>query len=129
MNNEQEIINRFGLDGNVGNIGVCINSNGKKVLKFDLCQNNNNEYIPITLRGKAVDAYMNDIKKGNWVMVIGKITSFITVFDKVEKVFKKEIADFLSYEIIDRTNQKVYTYDGKIHHFSNKAKDKLERTL
>ena len=53
MNNEIESKNsknKFELEGNVGNIGtIYTNTNSKKMLRFDLCQNNNgnSQFIPI----------------------------------------------------------------------------------
>ena len=82
MNEEREMknsINKFELEGNVGNIrDIYTNKNGKSSLRFDLGQNNNGntQFVPIVIKGALVDTYGKEIEKGNWISVKGRISAF-----------------------------------------------------
>lgn len=123
MNNEvskelRNSKNSFELEGNVANINdVYINQNGKKILRFDLAQNNNGntQFVPIILRGDIVNSYMNEIKKGDWISVKGKISTYQKDVVKDGITYKDKVIDILGFEITDRKNNKVYTSDGQIH--------------
>lgn len=123
MNNEvskelRNSKNSFELEGNVANINdVYINQNGKKILRFDLAQNNNDntQFVPIILRGDIVNSYMNEIKKGDWISVKGKISTYQKDVVKDGITYKDKVIDILGFEITDRKNNKVYTSDGQIH--------------
>ena len=120
MNNEKErevrnSKNSFELEGNVANINnIYTNQNGKKMLRFDLAQNNNGntQYVPIVLRGELVNTYGNEIQKGDWISVKGN---------------KDKAIDILGFEITDRKNNKVYTSDGQVQELKDKSKDEMER--
>ena len=120
MNNEIEkeqrnSTNRFELEGNIGNIGdVYTNKNDKKTLRFDLGQNNNgnSQFVPIVLRGELVNTYGSEIEKGNWITVKGRISSYSKDVEKNGKTYKEKAVEILGFEIIDRTNNKVYSADG-----------------
>lgn len=135
MNNEMEkeqrnSTNRFELEGNVGNIGdVYTNKNNKKTLRFDLGQNNNgnSQFVPIVLRGELVNAYGNDIEKGNWITVKGRISSYSKDVEKNGKTYKEKAVEILGFEIIDRTNNKVYSADGTVKEISNSKDEEQER--
>ncbi len=122
MNNEMEkeqrnSTNRFELEVNVGNIGdVYTNKNNKKTLRFDLGQNNNgnSQFVPIVLRGELVNTYGSDIEKGNWITVKGRISSYSKDVEKNGKTYKEKAVEILGFEIIDRTNNKVYSADGTV---------------
>lgn len=135
MNNEVEkeqrnSTNRFELEGNVGNIGdVYTNKNDKKTLRFDLGQNNNgnSQFVPIVLRGELVNTYGSEIEKGNWITVKGRISSYSKDVEKNGKTYKEKAVEILGFEIIDRTNNKVYSADGTVKEISNSKDEEQER--
>lgn len=132
MNEEREMknsINKFELEGNVGNIrDIYTNKNGKSSLRFDLGQNNNGntQFVPIVIKGALVDTYGKEIEKGNWISVKGRISAFSKDIEKDGKTFKEKSVEILGFEITDRTNNKIYTSDGQIQDISN-SKDEMER--
>ncbi len=135
MNNEIEkeqrnSTNRFELEGNIGNIGdVYTNKNDKKTLRFDLGQNNNgnSQFVPIVLRGELVNTYGSEIEKGNWITVKGRISSYSKDVEKNGKTYKEKAVEILGFEIIDRTNNKVYSADGTVKEISNSKDEEQER--
>ncbi len=135
MNNEVEkeqrnSTNRFELEGNVGNIGdVYTNKNDKKTLRFDLGQNNNgnSQFVPIVLRGELVNTYGSEIEKGNWITVKGRISSYSKDVEKNGKTYKEKAVEILGFEIIDRTNNKIYSADGTVKEISNSKDEEQER--
>lgn len=132
MNEEREMknsINKFELEGNVGNIrDIYTNKNGKSSLRFDLGQNNNGntQFVPIVIKGALVDTYGKEIEKGNWISVKGRISAFSKDVEKDGKTFKEKSVEILGFEITDRTNNKIYTSDGQTQDISN-SKDEMER--
>lgn len=132
MNNEKEkrnSKNKFELEGNVANISnVYENQNGKKTLRFDLAQNNNDntQFVPIILRGELVNSYKDEIKKGDWISVKGRISTYQKDIERDGKTYKDKVIEILGFEITDRTNNKVYTSDGQIHEFSSNTNE-MER--
>ena len=132
MNEEREMknsINKFELEGNVGNIrDIYTKKNGKSSLRFDLGQNNNGntQFVPIVIKGALVDTYGKEIEKGNWISVKGRISAFSKDVEKDGKTFKEKSVEILGFEITDRTNNKIYTSDGQIQDISN-SKDEMER--
>ena len=132
MNEEREMknsINKFELEGNVGNIrDIYTNKNGKSSLRFDFGQNNNGntQFVPIVIKGALVDTYGKEIEKGNWISVKGRISAFSKDVEKDGKTFKEKSVEILGFEITDRTNNKIYTSDGQIQDISN-SKDEMER--
>ena len=132
MNEEREMknsINKFELEGNVGNIrDIYTNKNGKSSLRFDLGQNNNGntQFVPIVIKGALVDTYGKEIEKGNWISVKGRISAFSKDVEKDGKTFKEKSVEILGFEITDRKNNKIYTSDGQIQDISN-SKDEMER--
>ncbi|HIS11951.1 MAG TPA: single-stranded DNA-binding protein [Candidatus Onthocola stercoravium] len=135
MNNEnvkevKNSKNRFELDGNVANISnVYTNQNGKKILRFDLAQNNNGntQYVPIVLRGELVNSYGNEIQKGDWISVKGRISTYQKDVERDGKTYKDKAIDILGFEITDRKNNKVYTSDGDIRDLEEKSNSEMER--
>ena len=137
MNNEVErevrnSKNTFELEGNVANINdVYENQNGKKSLRFDLAQNNNGntQFVPIVLRGELVNSYGNEIQKGDWISVKGRIATYSKDIERDGKTYKDKAIDILGFEITDRKNNKVYTSDGQVQELtSNKETDiEMER--
>ena len=135
MNNEnvkevKNSKNRFELDGNVANISnVYTNQNGKKILRFDLAQNNNGYtlYVPIVLRGELVNSYGNEIQKGDWISVKGRISTYQKDVERDGKTYKDKAIDILGFEITDRKNNKVYTSDGDIRDLEEKSNSEMER--
>ena len=137
MNNEVEregrnSKNTFELEGNVANINdVYVNQNGKKSLRFDLAQNNNGDtqFVPIVLRGELVNSYGNEIQKGDWISVKGRIATYSKDIERDGKTYKDKAIDILGFEITDRKNNKVYTSDGQVQELSsNKETDtEMER--
>lgn len=133
MNNEKEIRNsrnKFELEGNVANVSdVYKNQNGKKILRFDLAQNNNGntQFVPIVLRGELVNSYGNEIKKGNWISVKGRISTYQKDVERDGKTYKNKAIDILGFEITDRKNNKVYTSDGKVQELSSQKETEMER--
>lgn len=135
MNNEnvkevKKSKNRFELDGNVANISnVYTNQNGKKILRFDLAQNNNGntQYVPIVLRGELVNSYGNEIQKGDWISVKGRISTYQKDVERDGKTYKDKAIDILGFEITDRKNNKVYTSDGDIRDLEEKSNSEMER--
>ena len=135
MNNEnvkevKNSKNRFELDGNVANISnVYTNQNGKKILRFDLAQNNNGntQYVPIVLRGELVNSYGNEIQKGDWTSVKGRISTYQKDVERDGKTYKDKAIDILGFEITDRKNNKVYTSDGDIRDLEEKSNSEMER--
>ena len=134
MNNEVErevrnSKNKFELEGNVANINdVYVNPNGKQTLRFDLAQNNNGntQFVPIVLKGELVNSYGREIQKGDWISVKGRISTYSKDNEKDGKTFKGKVIEILGFEITDRTNQKIYTSDGKIETLE-KSDEGLER--
>ena len=133
-NNEKEVRNSrnsFELEGNVANINdIYTNQNGKKILRFDLAQNNNGntQYVPIILRGDLVNSYGNEIQKGDWISVKGRISTYQKDVVKDGITYKEKAIDILGFEVTDRKNNKVYTSDGQIHtKTSNKENTEIER--
>lgn len=133
-NNEKEMRNsrnNFELEGNVANINdIYTNQNGKKILRFDLAQNNNGntQYVPIVLRGDLVNSYGNEIQKGDWISVKGRISTYQKDVVKDGITYKEKAIDILGFEVTDRKNNKVYTSDGQIHtKTSNKENTEIER--
>ncbi len=132
MNNNEKTVrnskNSFELEGNVANINdIYTNQNGKKILRFDLAQNNNGntQYVPIVLRGDLVNSYGNEIQKGDWISVKGRISTYQKDVVKDGITYKEKAIDILGFEITDRKNNKVYTSDGQIH---TKTSNKEEET-
>ena len=127
MNNEVErevrnSKNTFELEGNVANINdVYENQNGKKSLRFDLAQNNNvnTQFVPIVLRGELVNSYGNEIQKGDWISVKGRISTYSKDIERDGKTYKDKAIDILGFEITDRKNNKVYTSDGQVQELSS----------
>ena len=135
MNNNEKTVrnskNSFELEGNVANINdIYTNQNGKKILRFDLAQNNNGntQYVPIVLRGDLVNSYGNEIQKGDWISVKGRISTYQKDVVKDGITYKEKAIDILGFEITDRKNNKVYTSDGQTHtKTSNKEEIEMER--
>lgn len=135
MNNQEEKRNSkncFELEGNVSYISdIYVNKNNKKMLKFDLGQNNNgySQFIPITIKGKMVDSFGNAVKKGDWLSIKGRISTYSKVVEKNGNTFKDKAIEILGFEITDRTNNKVYTSDGEVQEISkiSKSEDEIER--
>jgi|GEM_PF-1549874 len=127
MNNEVErevrnSKNTFELEGNVANINdVYENQNGKKSLRFDLAQNNNGntQFVPIVLRGELVNSYGNEIQKGDWISVKGRISTYSKDIERDGKTYKDKAIDILGFEITDRKKNKVYTSDGQVQELSS----------
>lgn len=110
-------INKFELEGNVGYIGdVFTNKNGKESLRFDLAQNNNGttQYVPILLKGNLVNTYGSEIKKGDWLTVKGRISTYTKDVERDGKSFKEKVTDILGFEITDKNNNKTYYSNGDI---------------
>lgn len=121
--------NRFELEGNVANINdLYISKNGNKILRFDLGQNNNHntQFIPIVLKGGLATSYGDEIEKGNWITVKGRISTYQKDIEKDGKTYKDKVIEILGFEIIDRSNNRIYTSDGKISEIMNKQ-DEMER--
>lgn len=135
MNNEnvkevKNSKNRFELDGNVANISnVYTNQNRKKILRFDLAQNNNGntQYVPIVLRGELVNSYGKEIQKGDWISVKGRISTYQKDVERDGKTYKDKAIDILGFEITDRKNNKIYTFDGDIKDLEEKSNSEMER--
>lgn len=132
MNNEERnvrnSVNKFELEGNVGNIGnVYVNKNGKQILRFDLGQNNNGnvQFVPIVLRGELVNSYGKEMQKGDWLSVKGRISSYTKDVEKDDKTYKDKVVEILGFEITDRKNNKVYTSDGQVRDLD--SKEEMER--
>lgn len=128
--NNKNSINKFELEGNVGNIGdVYVNKNGKKILRFDLGQNNNGntQFVPIVLRGDLVDSYGKEMQKGDWISVKGRISTYTKDVEKDGKTYKDKAIDILGFEITDRKNNKVYTSDGQVQDIKDKTEEEMER--
>ena len=125
MNNEKEVrnsTNKFELEGNIATIrDVYTNNNGKKSLRFDLAQNTNGntQFVPIVLKGELVNTYGNDMSKGNWISVKGRINTYQKDIERDGKTFKDKVVEIIGFEITDRTLNKVYSSDGQINEISN----------
>ncbi len=122
--------NKFELEGNVANINnIYTNQNGKKILRFDLAQNNNGntQFVPIILRGELVNTYGNEIQKGDWISVKGRISTYQKDVEKDGKTYKDKTIDILGFEITDRKNNKVYTSDGQVQELQDTSKEEMER--
>lgn len=126
--NNRNSVNKFELEGNVGNISqVYLNKNGKQILRFDLGQNNNGntQFVPIILRGELVNSYGKEIEKGDWVSIKGRISAYNKDVEKDGKTYKDKVVEILGFEITDRTNNKVYSADGQVHNLE--VKEEMER--
>ena len=135
MNNEVErevrnSKNTFELEGNVANINdIYENQNGKKSLRFDLAQNNNGDtqFVPIILKGELVNSYGNEIQKGDWISVKGRINTYSKDVEKDGKTYKEKAIDILGFEITDRKNNKIYTSDGQVQDITSNKETEMER--
>ena len=135
MNNEVErevrnSKNTFELEGNVANINdIYENQNGKKSLRFDLAQNNNGDtqFVPIILKGELVNSYGNEIQKGDWISVKGRINTYSKDVEKYGKTYKDKAIDILGFELTDRKNNKVYTSDGQVQEITSNKETEMER--
>lgn len=135
MNNEVErevrnSRNKFELEGNIANISdVYENQNGKKTLRFDLGQNNNGstQFVPIVLRGELVNSYKDEMQKGNWISVKGRISTYTKDVERDGKTYKDKVIEILGFEITDRTNNKIYTADGQVNELSTTNEYEMER--
>lgn len=122
-------INKFELEGNVANINdIYVNPRGKKSLRFDLGQNNNGntQYVPIVIKGDLVDTYGNDILKGDWLTIKGRISTYVKEVERNGNTYKNKVIEILGFEITNKDTNKVYTSDGQIHDIENE-KEELER--
>lgn len=121
MNNEKEVrnsTNKFELEGNIATIrDIYTNNNGKKSLRFDLAQNTNGntQFVPIVLKGELVNTYANDMSKGNWISVKGRINTYQKDKERDGKTFKDKVVEIIGFEITDRTLNKVYSSDGQVN--------------
>ncbi len=121
MNNEKEVrnsTNKFELEGNIATIrDIYTNNNGKKSLRFDLAQNTNGntQFVPIVLKGELVNTYANDMSKGNWISVKGRINTYQKDIERDGKTFKDKVVEIIGFEITDRTLNKVYSSDGQVN--------------
>lgn len=121
MNNEKEVrnsTNKFELEGNIATIrDIYTNNNGKKSLRFDLAQNTNGntQFVPIVLKGELVNTYANDMSKGNWISVKGRINTYQKDKEIDGKTFKDKVVEIIGFEITDRTLNKVYSSDGQVN--------------
>lgn len=121
MNNEKEVrnsTNKFELEGNIATIrDIYTNNNGKKSLRFDLAQNTNGntQFVPIVLKGELVNTYANDMSKGNWISVKGRINTYQKDIQRDGKTFKDKVVEIIGFEITDRTLNKVYSSDGQVN--------------
>lgn len=130
MNEDKETrdsVNKIVLEGNVGNIGnIYENINGKKSLKFDLGQNNHghSQFITITVKGKLIDTFANEIAKGDWITVKGRINSYSKSVENQK--YKERITEILAFEIENHNKHLVYKSDGNVEEKS-KAVEGNER--
>ena len=137
MNNENErevrnSKNTFELEGNVANMSnIYENQNGKKSLRFDLAQNNNGntQYVPIVLRGELVNSYGNEIKKGDWISVKGRISTYQKDVERDGRTYKDKVIDILGFEITDKKNNKIYTSDDHVNELSSNKETKNESEM
>lgn len=133
MNNERETrnsVNKFELEGNVGNIGdKYTNPKGKISLRFDLGQNNNEntQFVPIVLKGNLVDTYGNEIQKGDWITVKGRISTYTKDVDKNGKTYKEKVIEILGFEIEDKNKNLVYKSDGSVEEKETSKNEEMER--
>ena len=97
-------------------------------MRFDLAQNNNSntQFIPIILKGDLVKSYGNEIKKGDWISVKGRISTYSKDIERDGKTYKDKAIDILGFEITDKKNNKVYTSDGHIHELLDNKKTENE---
>ena len=101
MNNDKEregrsSKNSYELEGNVANINnIYTNQKKKKMLRFDLAQNNNGntQYVPIVLRGELVNTYGIEIQKGDWISVKGRISTYTKDVEKDGKTYNEIYVD------------------------------------
>ena len=122
-------INKFELEGNVANINdIYVNPRGKKSLRFDLGQNNNGntQYVPIVIKGDLVDTYGNDILKGDWLTIKGRISTYVKEVERNGNTYKNKVIEILGFEITNKDTNKVYTSDGQVHDLGTEKED-LER--
>ena len=94
-----------------------------------MAQNNNGntQYVPIVLRGELVNSYGNEIQKGDWISVKGRISTYQKDVERDGKTYKDKAIDILGFEITDRKNNKVYTSDGDIRDLEEKSNSEMER--
>lgn len=127
MNNEKEVrnsTNKFELEGNIATIrDIYTNNNGKKSLRFDLAQNTNGntQFVPIVLKGELVNTYANDMSKGNWISVKGRINTYQKDKERDGKTFKDKVVEIIGFEITDRTLNKVYSSDGQVNEITKNS--------
>ena len=133
MNNEREIrnsVNKFELEGNVGNVGdIYTNQNGRTSIRFDLGQNNNDstQFVPIVLKGNLVNTYGQEINKGDWITVKGKISTYSKDVERNGKNFKEKVIEILGFEIEDKNKNIVYKSDGTVEEKGLPQREEMER--
>ena len=66
-----------------------------------------------------VDSYAEEIKKGNWITVKGRISSYLKDVERDGETHKEKATDIIGFEITDRTNNKRYTSDGNVQELKN----------
>ena len=108
MNNEKEkdlrnSRNKFELEGNVANISdIYVGQNNKKILRFDLAQNNNGitQYVPIVIKGELVNSYGNKIKKGDWITIKGRISTYTKILLTMIRHTKKKVLTYSDLKLL-----------------------------
>ena len=123
-------INKFELGGEVVQIDkIYRNRIGIGSLRFCLRQNiyGNDQVVPIVLKGSLVDTYGNKIQKGDWISVKGTIITYERQIMRNGKKIDEyeEVIVMFGFEIVDKTNNKVYKSDGQVQELSND--DEIER--
>lgn len=58
--------------------------------------------MPIILRGDLVNSYGNEIQKGDWISVKGRISTYQKDVVKDGKTYKDKAIDILGFEVTDR---------------------------
>ena len=66
-----------------------------------------------------VDTYGNEIQKGDWISVKGRISTYSKDVERDGRTFKDKVVEILGFEITDRTHNKVYTSDGEVHELNS----------
>lgn len=85
------------------------------------------QFVPIVLRGELVNSYKDEMQKGNWISVKGRISTYTKDVERDGKTYKDKVIEILGFEITDRTNNKVYTADGQVNELSTTNEDEMER--
>ena len=120
-NEEKEVRaskNRVDFEGNVANISAFFtNKNDTTSRRFDLAQNEkdgSSQFLPVILRGGLVDTYGEEIQKGDWLNIKGRLSTYTHERDVNGTKVNEKVFEIVAYEITDKNKNMTYKIDGEV---------------